>query len=57
MIKKMRRKEREEGKRRRNMPPYVFSIKRHIPCIIGGENEHNLILSMREGRCEGKGKA
>ena len=53
MIKKMRGKERERGKEKKKYA-YVFSIKRQIPCIIGGENEHNLIPFYEGGKMRGE---
>jgi len=36
------------------LPP---SITRQMPCIIGGENKHNLIPSYEGGEMQGKGKS
>jgi len=57
MIKKMRGKERERGKGKKRYATYAFSIKRQMPCVTGGENEHNLIPFCEGGRdARGKGK-
>ena len=59
MIKMMR--EEEEGKGRKEKKEYAshaFLPKRQMPCIIGGENEHNLIPFYEGGKMRGKkGKA
>jgi len=50
MIKKMRGEEEKKGKEKKKYVSYAFSIKRQIPCMIGGENEHNLIPFYEGGR-------
>jgi len=58
MIKMMREERGGKGrKEKKEYASHAFLPKRRMPCIIGGENEHNLILSMRKGEMQGKGKS
>jgi len=50
----MRGRERERGKEKKKYASYAFSIKRQMPCIIGGENEHNLIPFYEGGKMQGE---